>query len=474
MANILIQLGLLILFAYVVSVTADEELEKCHKNQIYSECPSCIHKCGEDRPACNRNCEPGCTCPEGLFLNKKGKCVEECGGKKGKEELDDDEDEEEEEMTCPMNQVYLDCKPCLNTCDGMQKCNRNCLPGCGCPEDLPYQLEDGSCTLDCPVTELPPMGCPLHGCTAEMLSCESGGLAKDENGCVLCQCTEAPDLPPMGCPLHGCTAEMLECKSGKLAEDENGCEFCVCAEEAELPLGCPLHGCTAEMLSCESGELAKDENGCVLCQCAEGDMTDDEERGDAEDEDPIPAPEEESCPFNQVFTECKKCDERCGKRKRCYRNCVAGCACPEELPFQTKKGKCVAECPTKKDDDKKCPANQVHSECAGCPVVCGKKKQKKCNRNCIPGCGCPEDLPYQTKKGKCLAECPAKKGKGKRDVPKCPKGQKFSTCATPCPLVCGQPRPQICTASCKPGCACPEGRWLREDGKCVKEKKCPK
>merc|ERR1712136_654962 len=289
-------------------------------------------------------------------------------------------------MTCPMNQVYLDCKPCLNTCDGMRKCNRNCLPGCGCPEDLPYQLEDGSCTLDCPVT----------------------------------------DLPPMGCPLHGCTAEMLECKSGKLAKDENGCEFCVCAEEAELPLGCPLHGCTTEMLSCESGKLAEDENGCVLCQCAKGSMTDEEGKGDAEDEDPVPAPEEESCPFNQVYTECKKCDERCGKRKRCYRNCVAGCACPEDLPFQTKKGKCVAECPTKKDHDKKCPANQVYSE---------------------------------------WAECPAKKGKGKRDVPKCPKGQKFSPCATPCPLICGQPKPQICIASCKPGCACPEGRWLREDGK---------
>ena len=56
---------------------------------------------------------------------------------------------------------------------------------------------------------------------------------------------------------------------------------------------------------------------------------------------------------------------------------------------------------------------------------------------------------------------------------KCPKNQEFMKCATPCPLVCGQPKPEICAAMCKPGCACPKNKWLREDGKCVKRKQCP-
>ena len=29
--------------------------------------------------------------------------------------------------------------------------------------------------------------CPLHGCSAELLGC-LGGLAKNDNGCELCQC----------------------------------------------------------------------------------------------------------------------------------------------------------------------------------------------------------------------------------------------------------------------------------------------
>jgi len=201
----------------------------------------------------------------------------------------------------------------------------------------------------------------------------------------------------------------------------------------------------------------------------DGQATDED--GDGEDDSAAV-----SCPFNQVYSECKKCDETCGNRKKCYRSCVAGCTCPEELPFQTKKGKCIAECPSKKDkDEKKCPHNQKYSECVPCLTVCGKGgkvMKEKCNRNCLPGCACPEELPFQTKKGKCVAECPAKKGKDKK--PKCPKNQKYSDCATACPLVCGEPAPQICTAACEAGCTCTKNRWLRADGKCVKEKKCPK
>ena len=35
-----------------------------------------------------------------------------------------------------------------------------------------------------------PIPCPLHSCTAEVLGC-SGELAKNDNGCDLCECEGA-------------------------------------------------------------------------------------------------------------------------------------------------------------------------------------------------------------------------------------------------------------------------------------------
>ena len=55
----------------------------------------------------------------------------------------------------------------------------------------------------------------------------------------------------------------------------------------------------------------------------------------------------------------------------------------------------------------------------------------------------------------------------------CPiKGQKYFECA-PCPATCEEPNP-ICPKICKPGCACPEGKVLKNGKECVKPEKCPK
>ena len=48
---------------------------------------------------------------------------------------------------CPYNQVPDDCNAhCVPTCDNPNPiCTLACISGCGCPDDLPIRLSDGTC-----------------------------------------------------------------------------------------------------------------------------------------------------------------------------------------------------------------------------------------------------------------------------------------------------------------------------------------
>ena len=50
----------------------------------------------------------------------------------------------------------------------------------------------------------------------------------------------------------------------------------------------------------------------------------------------------------------------------------------------------------------------------------------------------------------------------------------WQNCGTACPLSCANyNNPYFCTLQCVPGCACPPGTVLNEDGECVPFAECP-
>uniref|UniRef100_A0A4Q8K7X2 U83-Liphistoxin-Lsp1a_1 n=1 Tax=Liphistius sp. SGP-2016 TaxID=1905180 RepID=A0A4Q8K7X2_9ARAC len=68
-----------------------------------------------------------------------------------------------------------------------------------------------------------------------------------------------------------------------------------------------------------------------------------------------------------------------------------------------------------------------------------------------------------------VALCEAKK------FPKCNKrkGEVYQNCGTACPDNCDNYKePRACPAVCVEGCFCKKGRVRRNDGFCVKPKKC--
>uniref|UniRef100_A0A2C9L6Y4 Antistasin-like domain-containing protein n=1 Tax=Biomphalaria glabrata TaxID=6526 RepID=A0A2C9L6Y4_BIOGL len=77
------------------------------------------------------------------------------------------------------------------------------------------------------------------------------GWAKDESGCDICTCKEAPVCAPVVC-------KML-CPNG-WAQDENGCDICQCKRDEKVctPVRCKMF--------CPNG-WAKDESGCDICKC---------------------------------------------------------------------------------------------------------------------------------------------------------------------------------------------------------------
>ncbi|XP_019890240.1 chymotrypsin inhibitor-like [Musca domestica] len=54
----------------------------------------------------------------------------------------------------------------------------------------------------------------------------------------------------------------------------------------------------------------------------------------------------------------------------------------------------------------------------------------------------------------------------------CGPNQEFNACGTACPLRCGRPRPEVCTAQCVAGCQCKTGYALNSYGSCVPLSEC--
>ena len=101
-----------------------------------------------------------------------------------------------------------------------------------------------------------------------MLGC-SGELAKNENGCELCECEGIDFYHYFSDNFYKKTIffELWRYPT-RLIHRPSIIEDNVLSNHfvLELPVPCPMHSCTAEMLGC-SGGLVKNDNGCELCEC---------------------------------------------------------------------------------------------------------------------------------------------------------------------------------------------------------------
>jgi len=112
---------------------AEQKCKTCKKNLVWNECgSSCTKTCAERNPVCPMVCQPGCECPAGKPILKKGRCVAEQKCK-----------------TCKKNLVWNECgSSCTKTCAERDPvCPMVCQPGCECPVEKPI-LKNGRCVAE--------------------------------------------------------------------------------------------------------------------------------------------------------------------------------------------------------------------------------------------------------------------------------------------------------------------------------------
>ena len=106
---------------------------------------------------------------------------------------------------------------------------------------------------------------------------------------------------------------------------------------------------------------------------------------------------------------------------------------------------------------------QVMNECGtACPLICGQPAAEMCTMNCVAEYQCPNGQCFDERAGACS------------DVetqtverPTCVQGadcggQVMNDCGTACPLICGQPAPEMCTENCVSEHQCPSGLCFDE------------
>jgi hypothetical protein len=138
-------------------------------------------------------------------------------------------------------------------------------------------------------------------------------------------------------------------------------------------------------------------------------------------------PEANQCPINEVFKECKSCDQTCGSLSdplMCTMECVPGCSClegyvrdngvcvPVSQCFEDLDVKPVDEKPAPEEPkhtqiEQQCPVNEEFKRCKGCDHTCWTLNHPlMCSMICMPGCACKSG--FVRKDGVCVepSECP--------------------------------------------------------------------
>lgn len=126
----------------------NQQPPKCNDNEEYRTCGSaCVPTCSMPlpKPWCTRQCSVGCYCKEGYLRDEKNVCIPatKCLPVSATEKISD-------EPHCPKDEEYNTCGvqlDCFASCKipMTPKClERQCTPGCVCPQPL-VRHRDGRC-----------------------------------------------------------------------------------------------------------------------------------------------------------------------------------------------------------------------------------------------------------------------------------------------------------------------------------------
>ncbi|CAG5106902.1 Similar to swm-1: Serine protease inhibitor swm-1 (Caenorhabditis elegans) [Cotesia congregata] len=393
----------------------------CGKNEVFYRCGACDQGCNY-LAKCSTKCRKGsCGCKKGYVRNENKICIKKQNCPK----------------VCGINEEYMPCGACDQGCDYAVECIQGCREGaCGCKSG--YLRSNGTCVLseNCPKTptcgpnqEIKHCGAcdgtckvPNPACTFDCRPPECGcikGYVKSSGKCILLKnCPKTPTCGPN--------------------EELKGCGACdgTCGEKDVI--------CTADCrppeCGCKSGYVRS--NGkCILYE---------------------KCPKPPTCGPNEEIKECGACDGTCKKKDVA---CTLQCRQPEcgcKSGYVRSNGKCILyeKCP----NTPTCGPNEEMKECGACDGTC-KEKDVACTLQCRqPECGCKSG--YVRNNGICILyeKCPK--------TPTCGPNEEIKHCGA-CDGTCKNPSP-ACTKECRPPeCGCMKG-YVKNNGKCILLKSCPK
>lgn len=115
----------------------------------------------------------------------------------------------------------------------------------------------------------------------------------------------------------------------------------------------------------------------------------------------------ETCLNGKVWKECgTPCPLMCGSKhvgnypEPCAAVCEEGCQCPDDMPWERADGSCAyTENECKNTSVSLCEGDlEWHSCGTSCPIMCSQGSDAftvRCTKDCVPGCRCPFDKPWQ-------------------------------------------------------------------------------
>jgi hypothetical protein len=149
------------------------------------------------------------------------------------------------------------------------------------------------------------------------------------------------------------------------------------------------------------------------------------------------------CVAPLISTQCANCQKTCFQQKKCTKECIPGCTCPENMVWHD--GKCIPppECPCYyreklleigarifigdckeilcspsglteivKEDCRVCEKGMVECACACCHKTCDHRRRSvNCDiATCKSGCCCPDGTYFSAKLDRCVPSCPCISG----------------------------------------------------------------
>ncbi|KAJ0180063.1 hypothetical protein K1T71_004654 [Dendrolimus kikuchii] len=453
---------------------------KCPKNEVYSECmeKSGSQSCSPpDEGSCDideSSCTEGCVCKDGYLRADNKTCVPK--------------DKCNETIECGPNEQLVNCtNPCMSDkCPKRANEGKDCnsAPVCGqpaCKCRFNYRrAENGTC--------IPTKQCRPFYCNPK--------LNEKYDPCPpLCPNGNCDQARPDGkCPLPGRIGIVLECNPRCSCFDgyyrnKDG----KCVPYSQCPGVCPENevysNCTQTVCnqSCSGAgrifhcPLVKTENCKTGCLCKKGYYR--LENGTCVSQDQCPTTK--SCPENEVYSNCTQvvCNQNCSAAGRSFNcplvkeeDCKKGCLCKKDY-YRQEDGTCV-------------PQDQCKNSTP--PLTCSKNEVVRCVKECPPEKTCrTQDIQVRCRDDQkpCQEKCVCKKNHyrnsigeciSKKECDKCTGDHEFYSCGSACDNECDKIATQnrtncpIRNIKCNEQCYCDDG-WARDDkGKCIPVEQCPK